>query len=148
MRAQFVFEKFEEETDPIKDMGIGIGNIDDLRFGSVLKAKHEFEIIDKNITNKNNNFLRRVWIPGTGASFDYKSIDKNRYIVVFQAQYENGILKVYYTKCSGGLAGVKKQLNYVKQHVTPEQRVSLADNFFITPQKNMNKYFEFISLDE
>jgi len=25
MRAQFVFEKFKEETDPIKDMGIGYG---------------------------------------------------------------------------------------------------------------------------
>jgi len=144
MRAQFVFEKFSIESDPIVDMDIGTGNIDNLKYGNVLRAKHEFEIMDED----HNNYLRRVYIAGFGASLDFRSIDKDIYIVVLKAQYENNVVKVYYSKSTGGLSGAKRKKEFIDLHVSSNTRVKFADNFFRTPQENMNKYFEFITFDE
>jgi hypothetical protein len=145
MRAQFVFEKFNDESDPIGDMNIGTGNIDHLKVGSLLKAKHEFEVLDED----HFNYLRRVIIAnmGLGASLDFRSIDKGRYIIVLRAEYENGIVKVHYVRTPEGKSAAYQQVIFVRDHVSPEKRVSFADNFFRTDQKNMNKYFEFIQTD-
>lgn len=39
MRAKFVFEKFTEKSDPIKDLGIGVPDWDNLTPGTILQAK-------------------------------------------------------------------------------------------------------------
>jgi len=141
MRAKLV--GFTEDSDPIEDMGIGTGNIDNLRYGSVLRARHEYQILDED----HYNYLKRVWMTGFGASLNYRSIDNGTYFVVLQAQYENGIVKVHYSRSTGGLHGAKYKKEFIDQKVAPEKRVQFADNFFRTEQKNMNKYFEFITFD-
>jgi hypothetical protein len=145
VRAKFVFEKFDDESDPIEDMGIGTGNIDNLRYGNVLRAKHEYQII--NTLDYENHELKRVWISGFGASLDFKSIDKNRYIIIMGAEYFDDNVKIYYFRPAGGLKGLKTELDYVHQHVSAEKRKQFADNYFTTKRKLIPKYFEFITFD-
>ena len=44
MKAQFVFEKFEEHSDPINDMGIGLqGLYDNLKPGMIVQLKKDID---------------------------------------------------------------------------------------------------------
>jgi hypothetical protein len=139
-------EKFNDESDPITDMGIGTGNIDNLRLGSILRAKHEFEVMDTNGGNK----LIKIFIPnmGFGASHDYQAIDKKQYIIVLKAEYDENLATVYYVKTSDKLKDVKVVLYTIKRLHTETNMKANQTNFFRTDRKNMNKYFEFITFDE
>lgn len=44
MRAHFVFEKFSKESDPVKDMGIGLPDWNNLKPGTILRAKNDIGI--------------------------------------------------------------------------------------------------------
>jgi len=46
LKARFVFEKFTEDSDPIKDMDIGYGEFLDLKVGDVLVLKKRIELND------------------------------------------------------------------------------------------------------
>jgi hypothetical protein len=37
MKAKYIFEKFEEESDPIKDLGIGLNTFENLKPGDIIQ---------------------------------------------------------------------------------------------------------------
>jgi len=73
MKAQFIYEKFDKESDPIKDMGIG------------LKPQ---EVIDKFAEDFRNYFGLEIYFEEEGGFFDMANDDI--WTVVDEFQYLNG----------------------------------------------------------
>jgi hypothetical protein len=48
MRAKFIYEKFTDESDPIKDMGIGI-KFARIKLGDVIVVKENIDTINHNL---------------------------------------------------------------------------------------------------
>jgi len=69
MRAYFIYEKFTEKSDPIKDMGVGVGLVYDIRENPEEEGEYLFKtnneeikkLIRKYIHGISDNELDRFW---------------------------------------------------------------------------------------
>lgn len=69
MRAQFIYEKFTSDTDPISDMGIGNPFLH-IKYLDIIKIKRVKELNNKNIYKFINSFFKFHIPSALGASYN------------------------------------------------------------------------------
>jgi len=104
MRAQFIYEKFEEESDPIQDMGIG-NSFNHLRVGTILKANTDIRITSSTSFSGKGRLI--AWA--------------DQYMIVIKSertQLDKNRIKVWYVNKGSGLDNAKLTVKNISNYIT------------------------------
>jgi hypothetical protein len=134
-----LYEKFtEDDSDPISDMNIGVGNLEKLKIGDIIRAKCNLSLGNNSILYRRSFVFRHI------VDFIYKK----QYCVINGVKYykdENNIDMCLINFCTGTdhLDIAKKLrdnlLTYAKLAYTPYPGFT-----FLAEAENLKKWFEFV----